>query len=64
MKNRYSTGITNSVSTVEKASPQTMLEATGPHSSDCPPRPMASENRPAMVVLVVMTMGTTRRRAE
>ena len=63
MKKRYSTGITNSVSTVEKANPQTMLAATGPHSSDFPANPNASEDKPAMVVPVVIKMAMTRRRA-
>jgi len=48
---------------VEKASPQTMLAATGPHSSDLPASPKASENSPAMVVPEVIRMAITRRRA-
>ena len=33
MKKRYGTGVTNSASTVEKASPETMLADTVPRSS-------------------------------
>ena len=43
--------------------PNTMLVATGPHSSDFPPSPVARENKPAIVVKAVMIIGTTRRRA-
>ena len=50
----------NRVSNDEKARPNTMDEATGPNNRDLPPSPAASENRPAMVVEVVMMMGTTR----
>ena len=63
MVNRYSSGMENKVNTVEKVSPQTIDVATGPHSSDWPPSPTASENNPATVVSEVIRIGTTRRRA-
>ena len=56
-------GITNKVSTVENANPQTIAVATGPQISDLPARPAASENNPAMVVREVISIGITRRRA-
>lgn len=52
-----------SVNAVEKPSPQTMLEATGPHSNDLPVQPKASELKPAMVVPEVIKIGIKRRRA-
>ena len=61
MKMRYNTGMMKSVNTDAKASPATMLDATGPHSKELPPSPAARENNPAMVVEVVMRMGMTRR---
>jgi hypothetical protein len=62
MNAKYNSGTANKVNTVEKAKPQTMLAATGPHNRLSPPMPKAKENRPPMVVVVVMMMGTTRRR--
>jgi hypothetical protein len=59
----YSSGTINNVSTVENAKPHTILDATGPHSKLLPPRPNAKENKPPIVVVVVMSMGTTRLRA-
>ena len=63
MNTRKSSGTISSVSTVEKIRPQTIAVATGPHSSDLPPSPVASENRPATVVSDVISTGITRRRA-
>ena len=48
---------------MEKPIPQTIEAATGPQMSEWPPSPNASENRPAIVVVLVMMIGTTRRRA-
>jgi hypothetical protein len=63
IKVRYSSGTTNRVRTVEKARPQTMAVATGPQTNDLPPSPVAREKSPAMVVMEVIRMGMTRRRA-
>src|SRR5690606_32121296 len=60
---RYTSGTANRVSTVENPSPQTMLAATGPHISDFPPSPIASDSSPPMVVVEVIRIGTRRRRA-
>lgn len=38
-----------------------MEAATGPQISELPPRPVASENNPAIVVMEVIIIGTTRR---
>ena len=51
------------VSALATTRPATILEATGPQISDFPPSPTASENRPAMVVVVVIRIGITRLRA-
>ena len=56
-------GIMIRVSTLATPRPATMEEATGPQTRDLPPSPTASENSPAMVVVVVIRMGMTRRRA-
>ena len=48
---------------LEKDRPQTMAVATGPQMSDSPPSPKASDDKPAMVVSVVINMGMTRLRA-
>ena len=55
-------GTTNRVRTELKPSPQTIAVATGPQINEDPPRPAARENNPAMVVITVITIGTTRRR--
>jgi len=55
--------MTNSVRNVETIKPQTMAVATGPHMREWPPRPVARENKPAMVVNEVIKIGMTRRRA-
>ena len=60
---RNISGIANNVSRLEKASPQTIAVATGPHISDSPPSPSASDDNPAIVVKVVINIGMTRRRA-
>jgi len=56
-------GTMNNVSAEATNRPNTMLVATGPQSSDLPPRPVASEKSPAIVVSVVIRMGITRRLA-
>ena len=53
----------NNVNRLEKASPQTMAVATGPQISDSPPSPKASDDKPAIVVNVVINIGMTRLRA-
>lgn len=52
-------GITNKVSMVENANPQTMTVATGLHTKDFPAKPIARENRPAIVVSEVIQTGIT-----
>ena len=42
---------------LDTISPHTMEAATGPQISELPPRPVASENRPAMVVNDVIMIG-------
>jgi hypothetical protein len=59
MKSLYKVGIINKVNTEATARPATILDATGPHNKDLPPKPAAKENKPAMVVVVVIMTGTT-----
>ncbi len=49
--------------TAEKSKSQTIEVATGAQISDCPPKPVASENNPATVVNVVIIIGNIRLRA-
>ena len=56
-------GTANSVNIVEKVKPQTIAVATGPQIKDVPANPVASENSPAIVVIEVIRIGITRRRA-
>ena len=56
IKVRYNNGMTNKVNTVENINPHTIADATGPHNNDLPPRPTASENKPAIVVNEVIIM--------
>ncbi len=57
---RYNSGIANKVSTEENPTPQTIAVATGPHIKDSPPKPIASDNKPAIVVQAVINIGITR----
>ena len=59
----YKVGKKIKVNEEEIINPKTMVDATGPHISDCPPRPIANENKPATVVNVVMVIGIKRRLA-
>ena len=52
-----------SVKNEENTKPQTIEVATGDQTSECPPKPNASEKSPATVVSVVITTGNNRRRA-
>ena len=52
-------GTTNRVSIELKPRPQTIAVATGPQISEEPPSPAANENNPAIVVITVITIGTT-----
>ena len=63
IKALYNNGIKNKVKNVENPKPHTIEVATGPHNSECPPSPVASENKPAMVLKDVINIGTTRLRA-
>ena len=56
---RYNIGITNRVNTVENARPQTIAVATGPQINEVPAKPVANENKPAMVVSEVINTGIT-----
>ena len=60
MKALYNSGIKNKVKKVENPKPHTIEVATGPHKSEYPPSPVASENSPAIVLNEVIKMGTTR----
>ena len=53
-------GMKNNVRIVETVKPHTMEAATGPHNRECPPRPVARENNPAIVVRDVISIGMTR----
>ena len=47
----------NKVRLDEKISPHTIAVATGDQTSECPPTPNDSDNRPATVVNVVIMIG-------
>ncbi len=63
MNVRKRIGTRNNVKIVATNKPDTMLVAIGPQRSDLPPSPTASENKPAIVVIVVIKIGITRRLA-
>jgi len=53
--------MTNKVNIEEKPKPHTIAVAIGPQIRESPATPAAKENKPAMVVKVVIKMGITRR---
>ncbi len=53
-------GITKSVNPVEISRPNSITLANGDHIPDCPPRPNAIGNKPAIVVNDVRIIGRKR----